>query len=234
MLKNRMELRGKDEQALRHYLESRTTPTSIETFLQDYASGMPTRFSYKQIKKYSNNFCHKLGQGGFGSVFKAELPNICTVAVKILDENEQSYAPPEMWWKSYGPVSEKSDVYSFGMVLLEMVGERRNFNDNMSRSSEIYFPEWVYSHHVVHRSNSGGSKWHKCEGEEEENITRRMELVGLWCIQYSPSRRPSMRNVINMLQGDVAIDIPPLPFKANVLHHADIKHNSTDNCDDVS
>ncbi|KAJ8629564.1 hypothetical protein MRB53_022887 [Persea americana] len=44
MLKNRMELRGKDEQALRHYLESRTTPTSIETFLQDYASGMPTRY----------------------------------------------------------------------------------------------------------------------------------------------------------------------------------------------
>lgn len=366
MLKNKMELRGKDEQALRHHLDSRTTTTSIETFLQDYASGMPTRFSYKQIKKYSNNFHHKLGQGGFGSVFKAELPNNCTVAIKILDENEQSeiqflnevqsigqihhqhlvrllgfcfeksrraliyefmengslekyihpkaqdnqqrlswnqlhdialgtargiaylheecrsrilhcdikphnilldekfqpkvsdfglaqminrennqislmrgrgtpgYAPPEMWWKSYGPVSEKSDVYSFGMVLLEMAGERRNFNDNMSRSSETYFPEWVYSHHVVQGSNGGGSKWHKCEGEEEENIARRMELVGLWCIQYSPSRRPTMRNVINMLQGDVSIDIPPLPFKGNALQHAAINYNPTDNCDDVS
>ncbi|XXG72263.1 hypothetical protein AAC387_Pa07g1403 [Persea americana] len=182
MLKNKMELRGKDEQALRHHLDSRTTTsTSIETFLLDYASGMPTRFSYKQIKKYSNNFRHKLGQGGFGSVFKAEFPNNCTVAIKILDENEQS---------------------------------------------EIQF--------LNEGSNGGGSKWHKCEGEEEENIARRMELVGLWCIQYSPSRRPTMRNVINMLQGEVSIDIPPLPFKGNALQRAAINYNPTDNCDDVS
>ncbi|XXG72253.1 hypothetical protein AAC387_Pa07g1395 [Persea americana] len=60
----------------------------------------------------------------------------------------------------------------------------------------------------------------QCEGEQEENIARRMELVGLWCIQYTPFRRPPMRNVIEMLKGNVSIDIPPLPFNANVLQPA--------------
>ncbi|RWR84755.1 LEAF RUST 10 DISEASE-RESISTANCE LOCUS RECEPTOR-LIKE PROTEIN KINASE-like protein 2.7 isoform X2 [Cinnamomum micranthum f. kanehirae] len=316
-----MKLKGKYERTLQHYLDSKSTLISIEAFLQDYASGMPTRFSHKQIKKYSNNFSHKLGQRGFGSVFKAKLPNNCIVAVKILDETEQSevqfmnevqtmgkihqqnlvcimgfcfeqsrraliyefmengsldkymhcnikeglqrlswnqfneiavgsasgiaylheecrsrilhcYAPPEMWWNNYGPVTEKSDVYSFGMVVLEMDGERRNYDRNMSKSSEMYFLEWAYLHLVVQASDViGSSKWHTCEREQEENIARRMELVGLWCIQYTPSRWPSTRNVIEMLKGYVSIDIPPLPFNANVLHPAGFRDNQIDACD---
>lgn len=265
--------------------------TSIERFLQDYASGMPTRLSYKKIKKYSDNFSQEIGQGGFGSVFKAKLPNNCIVAVKILDETEQSetqfmnevqtvgqihhqnlvrllgfcfeqssraliyefmengslnkyihrniddgmqrlswnqlseialgtasgmaylheecrsrilhcdikphnilldekfqpkvsdfglaqmvnrenshisltrglgtpgYAPPEMWFKKCGPVTLKSDVYSFGMVVLEMVGERRNYDGNMSKSSEKYFPEWAYLHHVAQASDASRQRF---------------------------------------------------------------------------
>ncbi|KAJ4958884.1 hypothetical protein NE237_025995 [Protea cynaroides] len=52
--------------------------------------GRPTRFSFKQLKKYTNNFNHKLGQGGFGSVFKGQLPNGFPIAVKLIDENEHS------------------------------------------------------------------------------------------------------------------------------------------------
>ncbi|KAF5207029.1 Receptor-like kinase [Thalictrum thalictroides] len=60
-------------------------PASIETFLHNYTSGRPKRFSYKQLKKYTNNFSYKIGQGGFGSVFKGQLPNSFTIAVKVLD-----------------------------------------------------------------------------------------------------------------------------------------------------
>ncbi|XP_068649333.1 rust resistance kinase Lr10-like [Aristolochia californica] len=359
-MRKKVELRGQDEQALRRYLDNKNVPASIETFLENYAYGMPSRFSYKQIKKYTNNFTDKLGQGGFGSVFKATLPNGFTVAVKLLDETEQSetqflnevrtvgqihhnnlvrllgfcfqqskralvyefmengslekyihrknkppleklswnqlhdialgtargiaylheecrsrilhcdikphnilldrkfqpkvsdfglaqlmnrehshvtvsggrgtpgYAPPEMWWKNYGGLTEKSDVYSFGMVLLEMVGGRRNFDADASKASQVYFPEWVYRHHVLHdgsgspSSNSGGGrrsaglKRQMCEGEEEEGITRKMELVGLWCIQFSPAKRPGMRKVVEMLEGIAVIEEPPVPFDAAV------------------
>ncbi|KAH7520803.1 hypothetical protein FEM48_Zijuj08G0184800 [Ziziphus jujuba var. spinosa] len=39
----------------------------------------------------------------------------------------------------------------------------------------------------------------------------RMIKVGLWCIQDNPSLRPSMKNVILMLEGTMGIPVPPSP-----------------------
>ncbi|KAF9599855.1 hypothetical protein IFM89_001801, partial [Coptis chinensis] len=86
--KKQIRFRSTDDQELKCYLEgvSGAAPASIETFLHNYTLGRPTRFSYKQLKKYTNNFTQKIGQGGFGSVYKGQLPNGFTIAVKILDE----------------------------------------------------------------------------------------------------------------------------------------------------
>ncbi|XP_042493311.1 rust resistance kinase Lr10-like [Macadamia integrifolia] len=338
---NQGEFDGEDDEALRFYLEGdKTIPASIETFLENYTLGRPTRFSYKQLKRYTNNFAHRLGQGGHGSVFKGKLPSGLFVAVKLLNDTDQSeaqfvnevrvigqirhnhlvrllgyciehsrkvlvyefmengsldkyihvgdsqkteeklswsqlhdiavgtakgimylhedcrsriihcdikphnilldrnfrpkvsdfglalvmnrdkshvsishgagtpgYAPPEMWWMNCGMVSEKSDVYSFGMVMLEVAGRRRNLVTDVSSSSEKYFSEWVFLHNAVNPSNSG----------EERGIVKRMELVALLCIQFEQSKRPSMRRVIEMLEGDVVIEIPPAPFNPHTL-----------------
>ncbi|XP_058099984.1 rust resistance kinase Lr10-like [Magnolia sinica] len=349
-MKQKWQQGGQDEQTLRHYLSNNnsSTPASIETFLHNYSSGMLTRFSYKQLKKYSHNFSHKLGQGGFGSVYKANLPNGLMVAVKLLDETEQSeaqfvnevqtisrihhnhlvrvlgfcldnsrraivyefmangsldkyiyqndndglpdklswsqlheiavgtargiaylhdecrvrilhcdikphnilldqrftpkvsdfglaqalnreishaslthgrgtlgYAPPEMWLMNHGPVTCKSDVYSYGMVILEMVGKRRNFDEEASSESEAYFPEWAYLHYVV-EVGGGWSKHNSGQGREDDEIAKRMSLVGLWCIQFEPDLRPTMRRVIEMLEGNVVINAPPVPFDVSV------------------
>nr|XP_051206063.1 G-type lectin S-receptor-like serine/threonine-protein kinase SD2-5 [Lolium perenne] len=45
--------------------------------------GMPTRFTYKQLKQATNNFSKKLGQGGFGPVYEGKLGNV-KIAVKCL------------------------------------------------------------------------------------------------------------------------------------------------------
>eukprot|EP01018_Ginkgo_biloba_P026709 Gb_14764 [translate_table: standard] len=113
-----------------------------------------SKYSYRQIRKYTDNFRDKLGQGVFCQVFKGKLPNGSLVAIKLLDNSRQmaitaargtpGYAAPEMWLKNNGPVTDKSDVYSFGMLLLEMVGERKNMDMGVRRSSQFCFPEWAF------------------------------------------------------------------------------------------
>ena len=51
----------------------------------DQLAGLPTRFSFEELKVAAENFSHKLGEGGFGSVFKGTLSDGVIIAVKRLD-----------------------------------------------------------------------------------------------------------------------------------------------------
>ncbi|XP_059650733.1 rust resistance kinase Lr10-like [Cornus florida] len=59
----------------------------IEKFLEDYRPLKPTRYSYIDIKKITNQFEEKLRQGGYGTVFKGKLSNEILVVVKLLDNS---------------------------------------------------------------------------------------------------------------------------------------------------
>ncbi|KAK3416535.1 hypothetical protein EUGRSUZ_H02301 [Eucalyptus grandis] len=118
------------------------------------------------------------------------------------------YMAPELFYKDIGGISYKADVYSFGMLLMEMAGRRRNLNAHAERSSQIYFPLWVYDQL---------SKEKELEMvdviEEERETTRKMIIVALWCIQLSPNDRPSMRKVLDMLEGDMdKLQLSPKPL----------------------
>ncbi|URE36154.1 hypothetical protein MUK42_03429 [Musa troglodytarum] len=47
--------------------------------------GLPTRFTYKELEAATNYFRNKIGSGGFGAVYKGELPDRTTVAVKRIE-----------------------------------------------------------------------------------------------------------------------------------------------------
>jgi len=56
----------------------------VEEFLQSHNKLMPIRYSYSEIKKITKSFKEKLGEGGYGTVFKGTLRSDRLVAVKML------------------------------------------------------------------------------------------------------------------------------------------------------
>ncbi|XP_044493623.1 PR5-like receptor kinase [Mangifera indica] len=61
---------------------------SIEQFLRKHGPLAPKRYSYFDVKIMTNSFKHKLGQGGYGGVYKGTLHDGHHVAVKVLTESK--------------------------------------------------------------------------------------------------------------------------------------------------
>ncbi|KAM5551327.1 hypothetical protein ABKV19_026249 [Rosa sericea] len=60
----------------------------IEEFLQSHNNLMPIRYSYSNIKKMTKGFKDKLGEGGYGAVYKGKLRSGHLVAVKLLGNSK--------------------------------------------------------------------------------------------------------------------------------------------------
>ncbi|KAF8008264.1 hypothetical protein BT93_K2055 [Corymbia citriodora subsp. variegata] len=61
---------------------------NVEEFLQSNNNFLPIRYSYSDIKKITGGLKDKLGEGGYGSVFKGRLRSGNEVAVKILKKGK--------------------------------------------------------------------------------------------------------------------------------------------------
>lgn len=61
---------------------------NVEAFVRNYEALTTQRYSYSDIKKMTNSFNEKIGQGGYGRVYKGKLPDGKQVAVKVLNETK--------------------------------------------------------------------------------------------------------------------------------------------------
>ncbi|KAK2630903.1 hypothetical protein EUGRSUZ_L03752 [Eucalyptus grandis] len=148
------------------------------------------------------NFTPKVSDFGLARLYLADHSIVPLTAAR----GTLGYMAPELFYKYIGGVSYKADVYSFGMLLMEMASKRKNAK-NVERSSQTYFPLWVYDQ----LSKESEVEMEEVEGERE--LIRKMVIVALWCIQLIPDNRPSMSKVLNMLEGDIdKLQLPPKPL----------------------
>ncbi|KAJ8629281.1 hypothetical protein MRB53_022604 [Persea americana] len=67
----------------------RQCPTkNVKAFLQNYGSLAPKQFRYSELKRMTNSFKDKLGEGGYGDVFRGKLKDGRLVAVKVLNNSK--------------------------------------------------------------------------------------------------------------------------------------------------
>ncbi|PNX79200.1 receptor-like protein kinase, partial [Trifolium pratense] len=107
--------------------------------------GCNTKILHFDIKPHNilldDDFCPKVSDFGLAKV----CPRKDSIISLLGARGTAGYIAPEVFSRNFGGVSHKSDVYSYGMMVLEMVGGKQNNNIiDVERSSEIYFPHWVY------------------------------------------------------------------------------------------
>ncbi|XP_056167628.1 G-type lectin S-receptor-like serine/threonine-protein kinase SD2-5 [Syzygium oleosum] len=129
-----------------------------------------------------DNFVAKVSDFGLAKLMSREESRVYTIL-----RGTRGYLAPE--WIRNNPISEKSDVYSYGLMLLEIIGGRKNYDPGES-SEKAHFPS--YACKMLE------------EGKPEEILDSRLEFdqndgrivdaikVALWCVQDKMYLRPPM------------------------------------------
>ncbi|CAL8119018.1 unnamed protein product [Prunus armeniaca] len=169
--------------------------------------GCDQRILHFDIKPHNvlldHNFTPKISDFGLAKLCSKDQ---CIVSMTTA-RGTMGYIAPEVFSSNFGNVSYKSHVYSFGMLLLEMVAGRKNVGSATENTNEIYYPEWIYN-----LLEEGDDLCIHIGEEGEGKIPKKLAIVGLWCIQWHPVDRPSMRAVVQMLEGGESLTVPPNPF----------------------
>ncbi|KAL8470745.1 hypothetical protein ACS0TY_033347 [Phlomoides rotata] len=139
-------------------------------------------------------------------------PNRSSIVSMMVARGTYGYIAPEVFCRNFGEVSHKSDVYSYGMMILEMAGGKKNIDRaDVDRSSEIYFPDYIYKQ-LEMDGNEDDTLAEIMNEDASRFAKRKLVIVGLWCIQTDPKDRPSMTKVVEMLEGKLeSLHVPPKP-----------------------
>ncbi|KAF8038641.1 hypothetical protein BT93_B1239 [Corymbia citriodora subsp. variegata] len=143
---------------------------NIEEFLQAHNNSFPIRYSYSDIKKITKNFKHKLGEGGFGSVYRGTLRSGNEVAVKILSNpksNGQDFI---------------SEVATIGRIHHVNVVQLAGFCFDYSKQALVYdfMINGSLDKHIVHRDGENTLD-HKKMYEISLGIARGLEYLHRGC-----------------------------------------------------
>ncbi|XP_019172584.1 PREDICTED: LEAF RUST 10 DISEASE-RESISTANCE LOCUS RECEPTOR-LIKE PROTEIN KINASE-like 2.5 [Ipomoea nil] len=171
--------------------------------------GCRTKILHFDIKPHNilldEDFCPKISDFGLAKLHTTKESFVSITGAR----GTIGYVAPEVACRNFGAVSHKADVYSYGMMVLEIVSGRKNVEHDVDRNSEIYFPHWIYRQ--IELDKELGLKG--IMNELDKEYARKMVMVGLWCIHFDPSIRPSISMVLEMLENSAdLLPIPPKPY----------------------
>ncbi|PWA46325.1 Concanavalin A-like lectin/glucanase superfamily [Artemisia annua] len=158
-----------------------------------------------------SGFNVKLGDFGLARLMDHELGPQTTGLAGTL-----GYMAPE--YVRTGKASKESDVYSFGVVAIEICCGRKA-RDCIDEDSEMGLVDWVCC--LCRRGEILLAVDERLNQDFDAEQAKRLMMVGLWCAHPNRGLRPSIRQVIQVLNFEAPI--PDLPVNEPVLEY----HTST-------
>ncbi|CAH8277237.1 unnamed protein product [Arabidopsis lyrata] len=188
---------------------------SLDNFIFDKALGWATRYGiivgvargilYLHQDSHAR-IIHRDLKPGNVLLDKDMTPKIADFGLaKLFDESQisqrftenimgtEGYIAPE--FRNEGRISFKTDVYSFGVLVLEILSGKSIWNSKMGENGEdlITYAKRMYKKKPLKPEDSNLDK------RDKEDILTCIS-IGLGCVEYNPSDRPEMRNVVQMLE----------------------------------
>ncbi|KAF8409393.1 hypothetical protein HHK36_005468 [Tetracentron sinense] len=152
--------------------------------------------------------CPKVADFGLAKLIGREFSRVLTTM-----RGTRGYLAPE--WISGVAITAKADVYSYGMMLFELISGRRN-----SEQSEVgkvgFYPTWA-ANKLKEGEDVLSILDQRLEGDANVEELTRACRVACWCIQDEETHRLSMGQVVQILEGVLEVNPPPIPRTLQVL-----------------
>ncbi|KAK8961326.1 G-type lectin S-receptor-like serine/threonine-protein kinase [Platanthera guangdongensis] len=146
-------------------------------------------------------FIPKVADFGLAKLMGRDLSRVLTTM-----RGTRGYLAPE--WISGVAITAKADVYSYGMMLFEIISGCRNAN-HLEDNKSGFFPATAVK--KLMNGDVLSLLDPRLEGDAEIVEVDRACKVAFWCIQDEEMSRPSMGHVVQMLEGMMEINMPPVP-----------------------
>ncbi|KAL4027386.1 G-type lectin S-receptor-like serine/threonine-protein kinase RLK1 [Cucumis melo var. makuwa] len=151
------------------------------------------------------SFTARIADFGLAQFVKKDQARTTPMTTTIRESD--GYLAPE-WFRGL-PITVKVDVYSFGILLLEIICRRRSLEEKAEDEKQKVLTDWAYECFKEMKVEMLVEKDEEAKMELER--VKKFVMIAIWCIQEEPSLRPTMKKVLQMMEGAIEVSFPPHP-----------------------
>ncbi|XP_065862665.1 probable L-type lectin-domain containing receptor kinase S.7 [Euphorbia lathyris] len=139
------------------------------------------------------NFNARLGDFGLARLMDHDKSPVSTLTAGTM-----GYLAPE--YLHYGKATEKTDVFSYGVVILELACGKRPIERDPESQIMVNLVDWVWGLYGEGKIIEAADERLNKEFNEEE--MKKLLLVGLSCANPDSLERPTIRRILQILNGE--------------------------------